>query len=38
VNDLFVDTSAFFALANLADRHHGEAVAAFRSSVGDADF
>jgi predicted nucleic acid-binding protein len=38
VNDLFVDTSAFFALANLADRHHAEAVAAFRSSVGDADF
>jgi predicted nucleic acid-binding protein len=37
VNDLFVDTSAFFALANLADNHHAEAVAAFESSVGHDD-
>jgi predicted nucleic acid-binding protein len=34
VNDLFVDTSAFFALANLADTHHAAAVAVFQSSVG----
>jgi len=37
VNDLFVDTSAFFALANLADKHHAEAVAAYQASVGDDD-
>lgn len=37
MNDLFVDTSAFFALANLADTHHAEAVAAFESSVGHHD-
>jgi predicted nucleic acid-binding protein len=37
VNDLFVDTSAFYALANLADTHHAEAVAAFGSAVGDDD-
>jgi predicted nucleic acid-binding protein len=34
VDDLFVDTSAFYALANLADTHHAEAVAAFGSTVG----
>jgi uncharacterized protein len=34
VNDLFVDTSGFYALANLADNHHAEAVAAFRSAAG----
>jgi predicted nucleic acid-binding protein len=33
VNDVFVDTSAFFALANLADRHHAEAVAAYQTAV-----
>jgi predicted nucleic acid-binding protein len=37
VNDLFVDTSAFYALANLADRHHADAVAAFKASVGHDD-
>ena len=37
MNDLFVDTSAFYALANLADNHHAEAVAAFRSTVGHDD-
>jgi predicted nucleic acid-binding protein len=36
VNDLFVDTNAFFALANLADRHHTEALAAFETTVGQA--
>jgi len=35
VNELFVDTSAFFALANLADKHHDEAVAAYQANVGD---
>jgi len=34
---LFVDTSAFFALANLADKHHAEAVAAYQANVGDDD-
>ena len=34
MSDLFVDTSAFFALANLADTHHTPAVAVFQSSVG----
>jgi predicted nucleic acid-binding protein len=37
VNDVFVDTSAFLALANLADRHHGEAVAAYQATVGQDD-
>ena len=37
MNDLFVDTSAFYALANLADTHHAEAVAAFGSTVGHDD-
>ena len=37
MNDVFVDTSAFFALANLADRHHTEALAAFEATVGHAD-
>jgi len=37
VNDLFVDTSAFYALANLADNHHAEAVAAFGSAIGQDD-
>lgn len=37
MNDLFVDSSAWFALANLADRHHAEAVAAFTASVGHDD-
>ena len=36
MNDVFVDTSAFFALANLADRHHTEALAAFETTVGQA--
>ena len=35
MNDLFVDTSAFYALANLADAHHAEAVAAYHASIGD---
>ena len=35
MNELFVDTSAFFALANLADKHHDEAVAAYQANVGD---
>lgn len=34
---LFVDTSAFFALANVADKHHAEAVAAYQANVGDDD-
>ena len=34
---LFVDTSAFFALANLADKHHAEAVAAYQTSIGADD-
>lgn len=34
---VFVDTSAFFALANLADRHHSEAVAAYEMAVGQDD-
>jgi uncharacterized protein len=37
VNDLFVDTSAFYALANLADTHHAAAVGAFGSAVGQYD-
>jgi uncharacterized protein len=37
VDDVFVDTSAFFALANLADTHHTEALAAFEATVGHAD-
>ena len=37
MNDLFVDTSAFYALANLADIHHAEAVTAFGSAVGHHD-
>lgn len=37
MNDVFVDTSAFFALANLADRHHGAAVAAYQATVGQDD-
>jgi predicted nucleic acid-binding protein len=37
VNDVFVDTSAFLALANLADTHHTEALATFEATVGDAD-
>ena len=37
VADVFVDTSAFFALANLADRHHGEAVAAYQATVREDD-
>jgi predicted nucleic acid-binding protein len=34
VSELFVDTSAFHALANLADAHHLEAVQAFEAKVG----
>ena len=34
---LFVHTSAFFALANLKDRHHAEAVAAYQANVGADD-
>jgi predicted nucleic acid-binding protein len=37
VNDVFVDTSAFYALANLADRHHSEAVAAYATAVENDD-
>ncbi len=37
MNEVFVDTSAFYALANLADHHHAEAVAAFRSTAGQHD-
>lgn len=37
MNDVFVDTSAFYALANRADRHHSEAVDAFRAAVGQDD-
>ena len=37
MNDLFVDTSAFFALANLADTHHAAAVAVFQARVGRED-
>jgi uncharacterized protein len=38
VTDVFVDTSAFFALANLADQHHNEAVGAYEATVGQDDF
>ena len=38
MNEVFVDTSAFFALANLADRHHSEAVATYAATVGHDDF
>jgi predicted nucleic acid-binding protein len=38
VTELFVDTSAFFALANLADRHHAEAVDAFAARIENDDF
>src|SRR5688500_8419374 len=38
VTDLFVDPSAFFALANLADRQHAEAVDAFAARVENDDF
>lgn len=34
---LFVDTSAFFALANLKDRHHSEAVAAYQTNIDNDD-
>jgi predicted nucleic acid-binding protein len=37
VNDVFVTTSAFYALANLADRHHSEAVAAYATAVENDD-
>ncbi len=37
MSDIFVDTSAFFALANLADRHHREAVAAYQATVRQDD-
>lgn len=37
MSDVFVDTSAFYALANLADRHHSEALAAFAATVGHDD-
>ncbi|HSA80180.1 MAG TPA: PIN domain-containing protein [Geminicoccaceae bacterium] len=37
MDDVFVDTSAFFALANLADTHHTEALAAYEATVGHAD-
>jgi uncharacterized protein len=37
VNDVFVTTSAFYALANLADRHHSEAVAAYATAVESDD-
>ena len=34
---LFVDTSAFFALANLADKHHADALAAYQTNIGADD-
>ncbi len=37
MSEVFVDTSAFLALANRADRHHGAAVAAFEAAVGRDD-
>jgi predicted nucleic acid-binding protein len=37
VDDVFIDTSAFFALANLADTHHTEALAAYQATIGRAD-
>jgi len=34
VTTLFVDTSAFYALADRSDRHHAAAVAIFRNELG----
>lgn len=34
MGELFVDTSAFYALADLADVHHLEAVQAFQAHLG----